>query len=179
MVTPRHDSSSHRSHQRHWVGTLSSGWKMAMKRTDNKTLENGNKTYHLCQLAYPLLKASGYGNIVFISSIGSLKAFPLCSIYASSKGAMNQFTKNIALECAKDNIRANAVAPGIVKTVVLDYYLKYAYDKDKAVEAFVYQTPVGRLGDPRDISSVVAFLCLPAASYITGQIIAVDGGYIV
>ncbi|CAJ1800732.1 unnamed protein product [Sphenostylis stenocarpa] len=84
---------------------------------------NFESCYHLCQLAYPLLKASGYGSIVFISSIAGLKAFPLSSIYASSKGAMNQFTKNVALEWAKDNIRANAVAPGPIKTVLLDSFM--------------------------------------------------------
>ncbi|KAK7395246.1 hypothetical protein VNO78_15796 [Psophocarpus tetragonolobus] len=140
---------------------------------------NFESSYHLCQLAYPLLKASGYGSIVFISSISGLKAFPYSSIYASSKGAMNQLTKNIALEWAKDHIRANAVAPGVVKTVLLDSVVQAAVEADKAVEAIVSQTPVGRLGEPREISALVAFLCLPAASYITGQIITADGGYII
>ncbi|KAL2336562.1 hypothetical protein Fmac_011008 [Flemingia macrophylla] len=81
---------------------------------------NFESSYHLCQLAHPLLKASGYGSIVFISSIAGLKAFPHSSVYASSKGAMNQFTKNIAFEWAKDNIRANAVAPGPVKTPLVE-----------------------------------------------------------
>ncbi|KAG4921956.1 hypothetical protein AAZX31_18G169600 [Glycine max] len=140
---------------------------------------NFGSSYHLCQLAHPLLKASGYGSIVFISSIAGLKALPYSSVYASSKGAMNQFTKNIALEWAKDNIRANAVAPGTVKTVLLDSIMKAAAEADKAVEYIVSQTPVGRLGDPEDISPLVVFLCLPAASYITGQIITADGGYII
>ncbi|KAL2336564.1 hypothetical protein Fmac_011010 [Flemingia macrophylla] len=135
-------------------------------------------SFHLCQLAYPLLKASGYGNIVFISSIAGLKAFPLSSVYASAKGAMNQFTKNIALEWAKDNIRANAVAPGLVKTALLDSIVETADDGDKIIEAMISQTPVGRVGETKDISPLVAFLCLPAASFITGQIITADGGYI-
>ena len=114
---------------------------------------NFESSYHLCQLAHPLLKASGYGSIVFISSIAGLKALPLCSIYGPSKGmfflcltrtprdkfgvakehnqsaykfysgAMNQLTKNIALEWAKDNIRANTVAPGPVKTLLLDSFV--------------------------------------------------------
>ncbi|KAG5106480.1 hypothetical protein JHK82_043450 [Glycine max] len=137
---------------------------------------NFESSYHLCQLAHPLLKASGYGSIVFISSIAGLKALPLCSIYGPSKGAMNQLTKNIALEWAKDNIRANTVAPGPVKTLLLDSFVKSGNEADKAIEAIVSQAPVGRLGDPEDISAMVAFLCLPAASFITGQIINVDGG---
>ncbi|KAL2626591.1 hypothetical protein GLYMA_07G136200v4 [Glycine max] len=137
---------------------------------------NFESSYHLCQLAHPLLKASGYGSIVFISSIAGLKALPLCSIYGPSKGAMNQLTKNIALEWAKDNIRANTVAPGPVKTLLLDSFVKSGNEADKAIEAIVSQAPAGRLGDPEDISAMVAFLCLPAASFITGQIINVDGG---
>ncbi|KAG5009845.1 hypothetical protein JHK87_018360 [Glycine soja] len=137
---------------------------------------NFESCFHLCQLAHPLLKASGYGRIVFISSIAGLKAFPICSVYAASKGALNQFTKNIALEWAKDNIRANTVAPELLipNFWILSWY-KSTY-VDKNVETLVSQSPVSRLGEPKDISAIVAFLCLPASSYITGQIITVDGG---
>ncbi|XP_068485302.1 tropinone reductase homolog At5g06060-like [Phaseolus vulgaris] len=138
---------------------------------------NFESSYHLCQLAHPLLKASGYGNIVFISSIAGLKSFPFSSVYASSKGAMNQFTKNVALELAKDNIRANAVAPGFVKTELLDFILESLDEGSKIIEATKPKTMAGRTGEPKDISGMVAFLCLPAASYITGQIITIDGGY--
>ncbi|CAJ2670464.1 unnamed protein product [Trifolium pratense] len=134
-------------------------------------------SYHLCQLAHPLLKQSGYGSVVFISSNSSLKALPLCSVYAASKGAINQFTKNLALEWAKDNIRANVVAPGPVMTILLENALKSTAGVDHAVEGIVSQTPDGRFGEPKDMSGLVAFLCLPASSHITGQIIAVDGGF--
>ncbi|XP_061360911.1 tropinone reductase homolog isoform X6 [Gastrolobium bilobum] len=137
---------------------------------------NFESGYHLCQLAHPLLKASGYGSIVFISSIAGLTALPICSVYAASKGAINQITKNLALEWAKDNIRANAVAPGPVLTLMLEAAVRKTCEGEKAVDALVSQTPVGRIGEPKDISALVAFLCLPASSYITGQIIATDGG---
>ncbi|ESW12474.1 hypothetical protein PHAVU_008G116200 [Phaseolus vulgaris] len=140
---------------------------------------NFESCFNLCQLAHPLLKASGYGNIVFISSVAGLKAFPLCSAYAASKGALNQFTKNVALEWAKDNIRANTVAPGAVKTDLLDALMECADVNKNVVEAVVTESPAGRIGEPKDISGMVAFLCLPAASYITGQIITVDGGSII
>ncbi|XP_061360918.1 tropinone reductase homolog At5g06060-like isoform X12 [Gastrolobium bilobum] len=122
-----------------------------------------------------ILVTSGYGSIVFISSIAGLTALPICSVYAASKGAINQITKNLALEWAKDNIRANAVAPGPVLTLMLESIMKTC-EGEKAVDALVSQTPVGRIGEPKDISALVAFLCLPASSYITGQIIATDGG---
>ncbi|KAK7256786.1 hypothetical protein RIF29_30267 [Crotalaria pallida] len=137
---------------------------------------NFEASYHLSQLAYPLLKASGYGNVIFNSSITSLKALPAISVYAASKGAINQFTKNLALEWAKDNIRANAVAPGPVLTSILETYMK-SEQGDNPVDAILSRAPIKRMGDPKEISALVAFLCLPAASYITGQVIAVDGGY--
>ncbi|KAL9289835.1 hypothetical protein ACSQ67_024399 [Phaseolus vulgaris] len=83
---------------------------------------NFESAFHLTQLA--LLKESGSGNIVFISSITGLKALPALSAYAATKGAMNQFTKNVALEWAKDNIRANAVAPGPIWTPLLESVMR-------------------------------------------------------
>ncbi|XP_058739665.1 tropinone reductase homolog isoform X2 [Vicia villosa] len=132
--------------------------------------------YNLCQLAHPLLKESGYGSIVFTSSIAGLRAIPVLSVYASTKGAVNIFTKNLALEWAKDNIRANAVAPGPVKTELLGSIMD-ASEGGGAINGIVSQTPMDRMGETREISSLVAFLCLPAASYITGQVIAIDGGF--
>lgn len=98
--------------------------------------------YHLCQLAHPLLKQSGYGSIVFTSSIAGLKAIPTLSVYAATKGAVNQFTKNLALEWAKDNIRANAVAPGPVKTSLLQS-IRNDNEGNEAVDGVVSQTPMG------------------------------------
>ncbi|KAK7256783.1 hypothetical protein RIF29_30262 [Crotalaria pallida] len=137
---------------------------------------NFESSYHLCQLAHPLLKASGYGNVVFISSVGGSRAFPLASVYGASKGAINQFTKNLALEWAKDNIRANAVSPGPILTSLSMAHVK-ASGGDSTEDVMVSRTAVKRIGDPREVSALVVFLCLPAASYITGQVIAADGGY--
>ncbi|CAA2971037.1 tropinone reductase homolog [Olea europaea subsp. europaea] len=80
---------------------------------------NFEASYHLCQLAHPFLKAAGSGSIVFISSVGGLMSVPSASLYAASKGAMNQVTKNLACEWAKDNIRVNAVAPWIIETSLI------------------------------------------------------------
>ncbi|KAK7395244.1 hypothetical protein VNO78_15794 [Psophocarpus tetragonolobus] len=128
------------------AGTASTKSVLDYTREDVATLfgTNFESCFHLCQLAHPLLKASGYGRIVFISSISGLKAFPLCSIYGASKGALNQFTKNIALEWAKDNIRANTVAPGPVKTVLLDFLMK-SPGVDKNVETLISGSPVSRI----------------------------------
>ncbi|KAI9154562.1 hypothetical protein LWI28_028109 [Acer negundo] len=81
---------------------------------------NFESGYHLCQLRHPLLKASGNGNIVFISSVTSLVVVPPCSLYSSTKGATNQLTKNLACDWAKNNIRVNSIAPGVIRTPLLD-----------------------------------------------------------
>ncbi|KAF5182606.1 Tropinone reductase-like protein [Thalictrum thalictroides] len=133
---------------------------------------NFEAAYHFCQLAYPLLKASGNGSIVFISSIAGVSGFDAGSVYAATKGAINQVTKNLACEWAKDNIRANSIAPGLIRTVMTERALK----SEHFMNTFNSLTPLRRPGEPKDVSSLVAFLCLPAASYITGQIICVDGG---
>ncbi|PIA40437.1 hypothetical protein AQUCO_02500263v1 [Aquilegia coerulea] len=133
---------------------------------------NFESAYHLCQLAHPLLKASGQGNIVFISSVAGVFAFPACSIYAATKGAINQITKNLACEWAKDNIRTNSIAPGFIKTPLVEGIM----EDEEFVREFTSRVPLRRVGEPKEISSVVAFLCLPAASYITGQVICADGG---
>lgn len=133
---------------------------------------NFESAFHLCQLAHPLLKESGAGSIVFISSVAGVVSLSVGSVYGASKGAINQLTKDLACEWAKDNIRSNCVAPWFIRTPLVESTLN---DK-QFLEAVNSRTPLGRPGEPMEVSSLVAFLCLPASSYITGQIICVDGG---
>ncbi|KAK9913595.1 hypothetical protein M0R45_037406 [Rubus argutus] len=133
---------------------------------------NLESTYHLCQLTHPLMKASGAGSIVFVSSVAGLVSVGSGTIYAATKAAINQLTKNLACEWAKDNIRSNAVAPWYTRTSLVEHML----ENKEFLEEVTSRTPLDRVAEPEEVSSLVAFLCLPAASYITGQIISVDGG---
>ncbi|XP_031263514.1 tropinone reductase homolog At2g29360-like isoform X1 [Pistacia vera] len=136
---------------------------------------NFESAYYLSQLAYPLLKASEAGSIIFMSSVCGVVSVSGDATYSATKGAMNQLAKNLACEWARDNIRANSVAPWLIRTPLTAPHL----DNETFMKKVVVRTPMGRTGEPKEVSSLIAFLCLPAASYITGQTICVDGGFTV
>ncbi|CAL9234783.1 unnamed protein product [Arabidopsis halleri] len=133
---------------------------------------NLESTFHLSQLAHPLLKASRSGSIVLMSSAAGVVHINVGSIYGATKGAMNQLAKNLACEWASDNIRVNSVCPWFIATPLANNYL----DDEELKKEVESKTPMGRAGKANEVSSLVAFLCFPAASYITGQTICVDGG---
>ncbi|KAL2485195.1 Tropinone reductase-like protein [Abeliophyllum distichum] len=107
--------------------------------------------------------------------MAGLSAFPYVCVYSASKGAINQLTKSLACEWAKDNIRVNSVAPGLINTSLTETVVTSA-DHQELIKGLISRIPIGRPGEPKEVSSLVTFLCFPAASYITGQIIYPDGG---
>lgn len=134
---------------------------------------NLTSTFHLCQLLYPALKQSQQGNIIQISSVSGLKHLRTGAIYGMTKAAMIQLTKNLSVEWANDNIRVNAIAPWYIRTPLADAVLQ----NNVYLNEVLNRTPMGRIGEPEEVAAAAAFLCMPAASYITGQCLAVDGGF--
>lgn len=117
-----------------------------------------------------LMLESGGGAVVNTASLAGLRATPLTSGYVASKGAVVQLTKAAALEYAKDGIRVNAIAPGVVNTAILQ-----AWD-DENLSRILESVPMGRGGEPEELANVVAFLASDEASFVSGQIWAADGG---
>jgi enoyl-[acyl-carrier protein] reductase III len=127
------------------------------------------------QRAVPLMKARGAGYIVNISSPGSQRVLPEYVVVGASKAALEAITRYLAIELAPDNIRVNAVSPGIVDTEALQHFATLKNDPDLLNRAAA-RIPAGRLIDVEDVAEVVAFLCSPGAAMIRGQTILVDGG---
>ncbi|MGD2126406.1 MAG: SDR family oxidoreductase [Desulfobacteraceae bacterium] len=136
---------------------------------------NMHSTFEMCQRSYPLLKKSEAGAVVNIVSVAGLTHLRTGAPYGMSKAAIYQLTKNLAVEWAKDGIRVNAVAPWYTRTPLVERLLE-----DKGyLKAILERTPLGRIAEPQEVAAVVAFLCMPVASYVTGQCISVDGGFII
>ena len=116
---------------------------------------------------------AGRGSIVNMSSVNSVLAIPNIASYNVSKGGINQLTRAMALALADQGVRVNAVGPG---TIATELAAKAVLTSEEAKNKIMMRTPLKRLGEPSEIADVVAFLASDASSYITGEIIMVDGG---
>lgn len=134
---------------------------------------NLRSAFELSRGLYPLLKQSGQGTIIQVTSVAGLTHVRTGAIYGMTKAALVQLTRNLAAEWATEGIRVNAVAPWYISTPLAQTVLQ----NETYYQEVISRTPMRSIGKPADVSAAVAFLCMPAAAYITGQTIAVDGGF--
>ena len=154
------------------AGLTRDGLLARMSDDDWRTVIDTNlsSVFYTCRaVCRPMMKKRG-GAIVNVSSIVGVHGNWGQTNYAASKAGIIGFTKSLAKELGSRNVRANVVAPGYVKTQLTDVL------PEEATAAMLTNTPLGRLGEPADIAGAVRFLCSDAASFITGEVLLVDGG---
>jgi 3-oxoacyl-(acyl-carrier-protein) reductase len=144
--------------------------KMTHQMWDEVMRVNLDGLFHVTQAVLPRMLETGWGRIINVSSIiGQTGNFGQAN-YAATKGAAISFTMSIAREVAKKGVTVNAIAPGFIETDMLKGVPSTALDQVRAM------TPMGRLGRPEEIADAIVFLASPRASFITGQVLAVNGG---
>jgi tropinone reductase I len=134
---------------------------------------NVASAFEMSRLCFPMLKTHGAASIVNMASVSGLTHVRTGAAYGMAKAALIQMTRNFACEWAKDGIRVNAIAPWYIRTQRSESSLANA----DYLEEVLARTPIGRIGEPEEVAAAAVFLSLPTASYITGQCLAVDGGF--
>ncbi|HZI19218.1 MAG TPA: SDR family oxidoreductase [Pyrinomonadaceae bacterium] len=135
---------------------------------------NMTSAFELSRMFHPSLKEGGAGSVVNVVSVAGLVSVGTGVVYAMTKAALIQMTRSLAAEWGPDGVRVNAVAPWFTRTPLTEPVL----GRDEFRARVVARTPLGRVAEPEEVSGVVAFLCLPVASYVTGQCVAPDGGFL-
>jgi len=128
-----------------------------------------------CKYEIPQMLKQGGGAIVNTASVAGLVGFPGIPAYTASKHAVVGLTKAIALDYAKENIRCNAVCPGVIHTPMVD---RFSGGTQEGLDAMAAMEPVGRLGEPSEIADAVVYLCSDKATFVTGIAMPVDGAFV-
>lgn len=173
-----------------WVGDIDDGLNILVNNAGGNITKAANdytedewrgifetnlfSAFELSRLAYPLLVKHAASAIVNVGSVSGITHVRSGAPYGMTKAAMHQMTRNLACEWAEDGIRVNAVAPWYIRTRRTSGKLA---DPDY-LDDVLLRTPMGRIGEAEEVAAAVAFLCLPASSYVTGECIAVDGGFL-
>ena len=141
-----------------------------------KTLDNNIIAQHwLITMVAPEMRARNSGSIILVSSIGGLRGTSILGAYAITKAADIQMVKNLAREFGPDNVRINAIAPGLVKTD----FAKALWENPENLKASTSNACLGRIGEPHEIAGAAVFLASDASTFMTGQTMVLDGGVVV
>ena len=130
-----------------------------------------------CKYAIPFMKKGGGGAIVNTASAAAIVGLKNLAVYTASKGAVLQLTKNLALDYASENIRVNALCPGVTATEMTLQVIKTSPDPEAARKRFDNARPMGRMAEPEEIARAALFLASDESSFMTGAHLTVDGGY--
>jgi dehydrogenase/reductase SDR family protein 4 len=133
---------------------------------------NVKAPFELCKLAYPHMKQRGGGSVINMSSIAGERPDRGLGIYSVSKAALNMLTKVMAREWARDNIRVNAICPGLIKTK----FSQALWENEEVYKKFMKMVPMGRMGTVEEIASLAYFLASDGSAYCTGTLFFADGG---
>jgi gluconate 5-dehydrogenase len=147
--------------------------RIALSEWESVQRVNSTGAFLFARAMYPRLKRAGWGRLINVTSIFASRSFRYRSSYASSKGAMLQLTRTLAIEWAGENITVNAISPGPFVTDMTRPLL----DDQEAYRQFCANIPIGRFAEPHEIVTACLFLASRASSYVTGADISVDGGW--
>ncbi len=139
----------------------------------DKIMSANIKSNHwLCNMVLPEMKARKDGSIIVVSSIGGLRGSPVLGAYSISKAADMQLVRNLAVEHGADNVRVNAIAPGLIKTD----FARALWENPAILKRATSQAPLQRIGMPDEIAGAAVFMASKAGTFLTGQTLTIDGG---
>ncbi len=139
---------------------------------DRTMASNVRSNFWLSNMVLPGMAARGGGSVIAVSSIAGLRGSATLGIYALSKAAEMQLVRNIAVEWGPRGVRANCIAPGLVRTD----FARALWEDPRLLARRERETPLGRIGEPDEIAGAAVFLASPAGRYMTGQTLVIDGG---